>query len=65
MLVNKLCVCLWGGGGISVFLQHTTQIINLGSVHGYSGRTRQLNSPYMPVGRPTLRCLKECKHVLL
>ena len=38
MLVNKL----WGGGGggeRSVFLQHTTQIINLGSVHGYSGIT--------------------------
>ena len=47
MLVNKL----WGGGGgqESVFLQHTTQIINLGSVHGYSGRTRWVNSPYMLV----------------
>ena len=25
-------------GGTSVFVQHTLQIINLGSVHGYSGR---------------------------
>ena len=41
-------------GEISVFLQHTTQIINLGSVHGYSGRTRRVKSSYMLVGRPEL-----------
>ena len=52
MLVNKL------EGGKSVFLQHTTPIINFGSVHGYSGRTRRVKSPYMLVGRPTLRCLQ-------
>ena len=52
-------------GGKSVFLQHTTQIINLGSVHGYSGRTRRVNLPYMLVGRPTLRCLQECNHLIL
>ena len=59
MLVNKL------GGGGSVFLQHTTPIINFGSVHGYSGRTRRVKSPYMFVGRPTLRCLQKCKHLIL
>ena len=59
MLVNKL----WGEK--FVFLQHTTPIINLGSVHGYSGRTRRVNSLYMLVGRPTLRCLQECKHLIL
>ena len=32
-----------------------------GSVHRYSGRTRRVNSPYMLVERPTLRCLQECK----
>ena len=60
--LENACKQTVGGGGVeSVFLQHTTQIINLGSVHGYSGRTRGVNSPYMLVGRPTLRCLQECK----
>ena len=60
MLVNKL----WGVGG-SVSLQHTTQIINLGFVHGYSGKIRRVNSPYMLVGGSTLRCLQEYKHLIL
>ena len=58
MLVNKL----WRK---SAFLQHTAQIINLGSVHGYIGRIRRVNSRYMLVGRLTLRSLKECKHLIL
>ena len=49
-------------GGKSVFLKQTTQIINLGSSHGYSGRFRRVNLPYMLVGCPALRCLQECKH---
>ena len=68
MLVNKLWgeICLFKTkGGKSVILKQTTQIINLGSLHGYSGRSRRVNSPYMLVGRPALKCLQKCKHLIL
>ena len=43
---KNIYACKQTVGEKSVFLQHTTLIINLWSVHGYSGRTRRVKSLY-------------------